>query len=410
MRPTSVLGVERQDAAENPSRRRRILLLVWVLAVIAVLPAVFWRPVPPPLTGAASNIAIGAAYLLALGICYWIYRSESGRVSRSQAFVLAFLVFLLTSITNILHNFNVDRASNYFTRLSNTGWQEAIQNLVLLHSPSIVPHSYRFLPNSIVRWMELGGIGYETGRDIYRLIFGLLLYYAIYRYARLYTSYSGAILSMLLVAVVFPVSFELYAGQLTDPLSHLSFVLALIFLETEDFAFLFTTLIVGSLAKETVLAMAGYYLLFHRREKNYPLKAATLSIGAVVAYAGVRLVVVKGPLGYSQISDVTVEHIWSNASWRSEVWGTDIWLPLFLLTACAFLPFLALGWKETPVSLKRQIFFLLPVLFVSSLAFSWLHETRNYMPIVFVAAVIAARYLTRHATERPGESGAARQA
>jgi hypothetical protein len=391
----------------NPaSRKGRILLLVWVLAFIAILPAIFWRPLPPPLSGAALNTVIAAAYLLALGICYGVYRVELRNLSRQQAFSLAFLVFLLTGITNTLHYFNVDRASNYFTALSNTGWQQAIQNLVLLHAPSIAPHSYRFLPNSIVRWMELGGIGYEAGRDIYRLIFGLLLYYALYRYARLYTTYSGAILSMVLVAVVYPLSFEFYAGQLTDPLSHLSFVLALIFLEAGDFPFLFTTLIIGSLAKETVLAMAGYYLLFHWREKNYPLKALVLSMGGAVVLIAVRLAVVRGSFEYSRISDVTLDHIWSNASWRSEIWGKNVWLRLFLPTACAFLPFLAVGWKETPLSLKRQILFLLPVLFISSLMFSWLHETRNFMPVVFVSAVVAARYLTHHAADGPGEPGA----
>ena len=61
----------------------------------------------------------------------------------------------------------------------------------------------------------------------------------------------------------------------------------------------------------------------------------------------------------------------------------------FLLTACALLPFLAWDWKQTAGSLKSLAFFLLPVLFVSSLLFSWLREARNYMPLVFVLAVSA---------------------
>jgi hypothetical protein len=38
--------------------------------------------------------------------------------------------------------------------------------------------------------------------------------------------------------------------------------------------------------------------------------------------------------------------------------------------------------------------FLFPVLFLSGLFFSFLVEMRNFMPLVFVLAVIAARYLT----------------
>jgi hypothetical protein len=66
-----------------------------------------------------------------------------------------------------------------------------------------------------------------------------------------------------------------------------------------------------------------------------------------------------------------------------------------LLTACALLPFLVLGWKDTPLSLKRQILYLFPVLFFSGLFFSWLYETRNFMPLVFVMSVVAGSYLVR---------------
>jgi hypothetical protein len=91
---------------------------------------------------------------------------------------------------------------------------------------------------------------------------------------------------------------------------------------------------------------------------------------------------------YEQASGVTLDHVWEN-------WQNLDWQAPFLLTACALLPFLALGWKETPLSLKRQTAYLFPMLFVSSLFFSWLREGRNYMPLVFVLAVVAGRYLGR---------------
>jgi hypothetical protein len=100
--------------------------------------------------------------------------------------------------------------------------------------------------------MELGGVSFDVARDVYRYVFGVLLFYAVYRYARLYTNYLGGILAMLLAGVVYPVSFEHYAGQLTDPLSHLSFLLAFIFLHTGAFAAFLTTLLIGALAKSLV--------------------------------------------------------------------------------------------------------------------------------------------------------------
>ena len=199
-------------------------------------------------------------------------------------------------------------------------------------SPEVLPHSYRFLPNSIVRWMQISGMSFETARDVYRLIAGLLLFYVLYRYARLFTDYTGAVIAMLLVAVIYPVSFEYSAGQLTDPLSHLSFLLALIFLETGEFGFLLTTLLIGSLAKETILAMAAYYVLFSRHDKQYMLKAAVLCVASVAAYIGVRLFVL-GALsqhGYREVSNVSPAHFWQNCNggrWPAIVaansWGAD---------------------------------------------------------------------------------------
>src|SRR5438093_10391048 len=116
--------------------------------------------------------------------------------------------------------------------MSNAAWQETFNENVIQRSSVSAPHSYQFLTNAIVRWMQLTGLDYGTARDLSRLIFGLLMFYAIYKYARLYTNQVGGILAMLFVAGVYPVSFERYAAQLTDSISHLSFALPFIFLVT----------------------------------------------------------------------------------------------------------------------------------------------------------------------------------
>jgi hypothetical protein len=245
----------------------------------------------------------------------------------------------------------------------------------------------------------MGGLAYEPARDLYRLIVGILLFYAIYKFARLYTNYLGAIIAMLFITVMYPVSFEYYAGQLTDPLSHLSFVLAFIFLETEDFALLLTTLLVGSLAKETVLAMAGYYVLFRRQERNYLLKAITLCVASTAIFLGVRMLVLHGSIHeYTQIS-VAPPNM-PSINWQDARWPKGL-----LLTVGAFVPFLVLSWRETPRSLKQLALFLFPVLFLSGLFFSFLVEMRNFMPLVFVLAVIAGRYLSGSWSAQNDEGG-----
>ena len=376
----------------TPGQRRLVLIVTWGLTALAILPAIFHWVAPPPFTGSDRYVLTGLGYLAAFGICYGIYRAESRRLSRPQTIVLVFLVFLLTSIVNNVHSYYVDQVTRYFAEPNRVG-QSTLQDSVIQLVP-LPPHSYRFLPNAIVRWMQLAHMDFDSARDLYRLLTGLLLFYAIYKYARLYCNYTGAIIALLFTAMIYPVGFEYYAGQLTDPLSHLSFVLAFIFLETEEFALLLSTLVIGSLAKETVLAMAGYYVLFCRKERHYTLKAAALSLASVGAYFGVRRFVLHGAMHYQQASGVTLNQVWDNL--QNLEWQTP-----FLLTACALLPFLALGWKETPLSLKRLAAFLLPVLFISSLFFSWLRETRNYMPLVFVLAVVAGGYLSRQLRDAP---------
>jgi hypothetical protein len=376
-----------KDQASRSNGTFVTVFAAWILAGIAALPVVFhWRAAHP--TDLAAGLATLLSYLVAVSICYAIFRIESRRLSRRQAICLALLVFSLTSVVNHIHSVTVDQGHNKFfsPELLNTDWQIEIQNFVIALSPKAIPHSYRFLPNGIVRWMELCGTGYEAARDAYRLICGLLLFYAISRYAGLYTAYAGRTITLLLVAVAYPISFENYNGQLTDPLSHLSFVLAFLFLGTGEFWALLTVLLIGSLAKETVLIMTLYFVLFHRKEKNYIGKAALLCAGTVMAYFGVRLAILKGTMNYTQVSATSLAHIRVNA-------GFVAWVPAFLLTAGLLLPFLAIGWDRTPAVLKRQALFLLPVLFLTSLFFGWLYEARNFMPLVFVLAVIAARTL-----------------
>lgn len=381
------MGFGSFDASIGQGTRSTVtrLTLVWFAAALAVLPVILhWKA--PAASAVRTHVAIDLSYAAVAVISYWFYRAESRRLRRPQAIALVFLIFLLSSIVNQLHGFYVDRTSNYFFNVPNAAWQENLQNLVVQFSPAAAPHSYRFLPNGIVLWMQLGGVRFDAARDIYRLITELLVFYAMYRYARLYTNYLGGLLAMLLIAAVYPISFEWYAGQLTDPLSQLSFLLAFIFLETANFPFFLTTLLIGSLAKETILALAGFYVLFCRRDKNYGFRATILCVASAAVYFGVRLFVVREMIQYRGISGAPPGHVLEN--WR------DIkWQALFLITAGAYIPFLVLGWKKTPATLKRMVIYLGVVIFAASLVFSWLSETRNWMPVLFVLAVIAAGYL-----------------
>jgi hypothetical protein len=372
------------------ARRKKwlILALAWAATAFLIWPILRHRGIPL-YRDSRTDAAIAIGYALCGGLLYWFYRAESRRLDRSRALILVILIALLTCFTNQIHHYFVD-GGNYFPaslQMNNLEWQERIQAAVT-RGDLIAPHVYRFLPNGVVLWMQLLRVHFDAARDIYRWALGLLLFYAIYRFARLYTDYLGGVLALLLVAAVYPMSFEAYAGQLTDPMSHLSFVLAFLFLATADFEYLLSTLIIGALAKETVLAMTGFYVLFCRRDRHYWLKAAILCASTVIAYYGVRLWVLRGTMQYRQISGVDPHHALDNL--RQPDW------PMAIAILLAYSVFLVIGWRETPGMLKRLALYLIPVLLISNVFFGWLRETRNYMPAVFVLAVIAGRYLSRH--------------
>jgi hypothetical protein len=341
---------------------------------------------PAPHLGVDKFFRLAGAYGIIAGIFYAIYVKERAE-GRDQAVRVAVLLLFATVFVNNFHSVIVDHGPNYpGVAVSNTAWQSDLQNAVVNLDPSALPHSYRFLPNGFVRWLQAAHIEFEPARDVYRTIFMLLTFYALYRYARFFTNRNGAFAAVLLVTAIYPVSFQYYAGQLTDPMSHLSFLLAFICLELDDFPAFATAILVGSLAKETVLAMAGYFVLTHWRGWRNAVKSGVLLALTFLTYAGVRMAVLHGQVHYKQISGVDPNFIWGNLSDRR-------WPLVFILTAAALSPALALNWKRTPSRLKGLVLYLLPVLFLSSAAFSCLVETRNFMPMVFILAVVAGRYL-----------------
>jgi len=377
------------------SRKLWLLVSIWIFALVACLPFLFRWPAPPSATGSAALFRIGAGYLFTLVVGYLIYRSEARRLGRRQALALMFLIFLLTKVINKVHQYTVDYGPNAFGSITNTAWQNMLEDDLIQGRYFDIAHAARFLPNSVVRWIQIGGWSFPQARDLYRLLFGMLLFYAIYRFARVFTGHLGGIVAVLLTAAVYPISFQNYVGQLTDPMSHLSFVLAFLFIEREDFSFLLTTLLIGALAKESVLAMAGYYVLFGRKDKRYPIKVAVLLVSCACVYLGIRMSLLGGPMGYRDVSGVGIKHLIPNLA-------DARWPYVFVLTACSLTPVLALGWKETPISLRRLALYLIPVLFVSSAFFSWLAESRNFMPTVIVLAVVAGCLFTRWAATTPG--------
>ena len=323
--------------------------------------------------------------LLAAAACFQFDRAFS-KVERAEAL---FLCTAFAFLSNYLHAWLVDVAPGLPG--STLQWQINLHQSVIELRRDALPHSYRFLPNSLVRLLEQITGDFAFARDSYRNLFGVLLFYALYRFARLYVLHAGALFCLALWTAVSTVSFRYYLGQLTDPMSHLSFLLAFIFIARGRFVYLLLTLGIGCLAKETVLAMVGYYALLRWRDRSYLLRLTCLTVVSAAVYLGARVWVLHAAPDYTQISGVALDHVASNSADYS--W----WAPALFYTVGIFVPFVIAGWRKSPWPLRLLTLYLFPVLMISSLLFSWLWETRNLMPLVGVVAVLAVYHLA------PGE-------
>lgn len=319
----------------------------------------------------------------ALALSWWLLRDV--RPAGSRILLLLLLAIGAALLTEI-HRTTIDNGVYLGQRISNTEWQLLVQGWVLHLEPGAIPHSYRFLPNAFTALIEFLSGSYLFARWIYRATFGLLLLVAIFRYARLYTNSGTSLIAVLLYALVYPITIRYYAGQLADPMSHLSFVIAFIALEIGSVPLLVLTIGIGALAKESVVAMLGLYALLGRR--NDPAFWRNLALASLVGAAAVaipRLVVTSASFDYGSVAGVGLGHLLNNLR------DYYHWGPQVLFSVGVFVPFVVLGWRRAPLSLRRLILYLVPVLLVSSLMFSWLREARNYVPLIVPMAIITAR-------------------
>lgn len=356
--------------------------LVLFATLLSLLPVLLGLSAPlHPRHPLLLYAALYGPAITAVCLCFYLDR----KTERKQRLDVLLLCIVLALLTNYLHLWLVDNAS--YVDGPNLVLQKQLHESVVTLSPETLPHSYRFLPNSFIRLLEQVTGDFATARDSYRNLFGVLLLYALYRFARLFLRHGGALFCLALWTAVAPISFRYYAGQPTDPLSHLSFVLSFIFLETEQFVYLLLTILIGTLAKETVAVMSGYYLLVSWRQNSSRWRALVILTGVIVFVAGVRALVLHGAPGYREISGVDPAHLSTN--WKNYLQ----WARPLLFTVCIFVPFVVLGWRTIPCRLRSLALYLFPLLFLSSLLFSWLREARNFMPLTAVLVVMTIYYL-----------------
>jgi hypothetical protein len=276
-------------------------------------------------------------------------------------------------------------------------WQRGLYLDILNHQPEEsgqlrVPHQYRLLPYGFVRGLEHLTGDFWFACVAYRWFFSYWFLWYSYRFARFFVSRGLAMLALLPVVVLYPLSVEHYAGQLTDPLSHALFALALVYIVTDRWIALAVALALGVLAKETAVLLVPAYLACYWR-LGLPALAKTAALGTVcvAAYMAARLPL-GWSLGYGSINGTEGLMIGDNLGIGEPRYQPAV--PIVfnyvhpLLFVGSFLPFIAWHWRRIDERLRALYLVLTPLLLFSNLCFGWMYESRNYVPLLPLQATM----------------------
>ena len=326
-----------------------------------------------------GRVFVALALLIAVA-----WRARADQLRGDSAWLTMVFALLAAGMTAV-HWFMVD--------VRHEEWQREYYLRILNHSAD-APHNYRPLPYGFTRLLERLTGDWWFSCVAYRWFFTFWFVWAAYRLARLVHDRRRALLTLIPLAALYPLSVAYYYGQLTDPMSHALLVLAVIYVVEDRPLELAAALALGVMAKETAVLVVPAYLACYWR-RGVRTWATTLGLGAacVAAYLAVRL-----PAGWldarNNINGLGGLMIGTNLGFGQPIaLSTDVpramnYLHPFLFVGL-FVPFLAWHWRNLHVRLRTVCLVLTPLLLASNLCYGWMYESRNYMPLVPLLATLA---------------------
>jgi hypothetical protein len=305
------------------------------------------------------------------------------RHNEPRAADLVVLFAVLAAAMTAIHQHIVD--------VVHEGWQRTMYLDILNHTGDDfgslrIPHAFRPLPYGFTRSLEWLTGDWTFACLVYRWFFTFWFVAGCYRFARLWLRPLWALATLLPVIALYPLSVWYYWGQLTDPLSHALFVLALIYAVQDRVSLLAVALGLGVLAKETVLLVVPAYFAAQWR-KGLPAILNTALLGAVcvAAFLAARLPYGWYP-GYQKINGTEQLMVRENLGLEKQYGISEdmrlanYWHPaVFVLP---FVPYILFGWRRLDGRLQALCLVLPPLVLLSNLCFGWMYESRNYMPLL----------------------------
>lgn len=357
------------------------------LALVAgvAVPPLVWGQRPVGFVAAhgspAADWGSKVAVVLVMGMAVAV-RAAADRGSEPRPVLLTLGLAALALALTAWHWYKVD-----VLYLSNEHvWGQPGHYLDVLNRVGDGPHPFRPLPYGFIRTLELLTGDWIFARQAYRAFFLYWFVWAYHRFARLFLSPGRSLAALLVLPVLYPQSVQYYAGQPTDPLSHALFALALIYVVQDRWVALAAALGLGVAAKETaVVIVVGYAACYGWQ--GLPALAKTVLLGTVctAAFLATRLPLDWRP-SQRAINGVSELMIRSNLGLPGAAYQGVA--PLYesylqpLLFIGLFVPFIVWHWRRQDGRLKALVLTVPPLVLLSSLCFSWVFESRNYVPLL----------------------------
>jgi hypothetical protein len=378
--------------------------LALVLVALLSLYPLFWDPHPTKLAPQQPPIAAlltKGSVLLALALVVTL-RAWGDRSAERRSGLLNALFVLLAVVLTAYHWYAVDcgyeevKEGGKLVRYYNVNWQRALyavlNHRVESHGEVWIPQVFRPLPYGFTRSLELWTGDWAFACLAYRTFFTYWFIWGFYRFVRLIHPPKRALVGLAIYAALYPLSMKYYMGQLTDPMSHAFFVLALLFLMADRWLLLAAAIGLGVLAKETAVVLVPAYLAcWWQGSRLVLLKTTALGVAALAAFFAARLPfelsATSRAINGSEIMVLQNLGLGKADFGAAPVYQNYLHPVLFI---GLFLPLVVRNWRRTDHRLRMLVLTLTPLIFLTSLAFSWLHESRNYMPLLPLLVTMAA--------------------
>jgi hypothetical protein len=297
---------------------------------------------------------------------------------------LYFVVFFTAAILAYFQTIRTD-APNYDLKL--------IRHTSIIENTIEYPYKYRLLNPYISNIWFSGFKLFLAERAAFLmayflqslLVFGFLMF-AAFKFFRLWFDDTGAIASLLLFAVMIPLSLTGY-DVLGDMMTAAIMALGFYFINTGREKFLYPLIFIGAFNELQVILLVPFYLL-SKRSNLTTMPAWVNSGGFVLTFAGAYALIYFIRGGVPSGGDVE----WYFTKDAAFNMANKDWIVLWVIMIAPLLLFVIKGFRLKPEFLKRSAMIVLPLFYLAAFFFIARMREIDKALTIFIILIPLAMY------------------